>query len=241
LILLIGFKSFGESAFGQIPIDDMSIIKDIVKNRVEKIIINNYNLRLTIINDTQIHILTDTNEEIGTFAFVGKKQDQKNTIIITTIVANHKGNTMTFFILGTLNQFENPKLVEKVMHILNSVKWIDPDSKKLNPTQTIELETINPILNILEGASIRGNPNYEPKELVVNDKDSTIMVNNTDTMPHTVTNGKNASDEDSGKIFDTSVINGGDSYELKLEKINSGSYQYYCMIHPYMTGTLIIQ
>ena len=105
------FKSFGESAFGKISIDEMNVITEIVKNTVEKIITNNYNLNLTIINNTQIHKLTDIGEEIGTFAFLGD-QDRKNIIIIT-IVANHKGNTMTFFILGTLNQFENPKLVDK--------------------------------------------------------------------------------------------------------------------------------
>lgn len=234
------FKSFGESAFGKIPIDDMNFITEIVKNTVEKTITNNYNLNLTIINNTQTHKLIGTGEEIGTFAFLGD-QDQKNIIIIT-IVANHKGNTTAFFISGTLNQFENPKLVEKVIRILNSIKWIEPDannSKELGPAN-IELETTNPILNILEGAAIMSNPNYEPKKLVVN-KDSAIMVNNTDTMPHTVTNGDNPSDVESGKIFDTSIIIGGDSYELKLKEVNSGEYPYYCTVHPYMTGTLIIQ
>ena len=163
-------------------------------------------------------------------------------IIIITIVANHKGNTTAFFILGTLNQFENPKLVEIVTRILNSVKWIESDSNNNEEfgQSTNKLETTNPILKILEGAAIMGNPNYQPKELVVN-KGSTIIVNNTDTMPHTVTNGKNASDAESGTIFDTSIINGGDSYELKLTKVNSGEYPYYCTVHPYMTGTLIIQ
>jgi hypothetical protein len=114
------FKSFGESSFGKIPIDDMNFITEIVKNTVEKIITNNYNLNLTIINNTQTHKLIDFDEEIGTFAILGE-QEQKNIIIIT-IVANHKGNTTAFFILGTLNQFENPKLVEIIIHILNSIK-----------------------------------------------------------------------------------------------------------------------
>lgn len=234
------FKSFGESSFGKIPIDDMNFITEIVKNTVEKIITNNYNLNLTIINNTQTHKLINTGEEIGTFAFLGDK-DQKNIIIIS-FVANHKGNTTAFFILGTLNQYENPKLVEIVTHILNSIKWIESDSnnnEELGEPNN-KLETTNPNLNILEGAAIMGNPNYQPEQLVVN-KDSTIIVNNTDTMPHTVTNGESPSDEESGTIFDTSIINGGDSYELKLTKVKSGEYPYYCTVHPYMTGTLIIQ
>ena len=94
------------------------------------------------------------------------------------------------------------------------------NDKKLGQSH-IKLETTNSILNILEDATIMGNPNYQPKELVVN-KDSTIIVKNTDTMPHTVTNGENPNDIESGKIFDTSIINGGDSYELTLKVVNSG-------------------
>ena len=169
------------------------------------------------------------------------EQNQKNTIIIT-IVANHNGNTMTFFILGTLNQFENPKLVEKVIHILNSIKWIESESnnsEELSPAN-IELETTNPILNILEGAAIMGNPNYEPKELTVS-KGSTIIVNNTDTMPHTITNGESVSDPNTGNTFDTSIIMGGESAQIDTSNIDMGTYPYYCTVHPYMRGTLIIQ
>ena len=68
-----GFKSFGESVFGKIPIDDMNTITEIVKNTIEKIITNDYNLHLTLINDTQIHTLTHTDEEIGTFVFLGEQ------------------------------------------------------------------------------------------------------------------------------------------------------------------------
>ena len=233
------FKSFGESSFGKIPIDNMNFITEIVKNRVEKIITNNYNLNLTIMNNTQTHKLRDTGEEIGTFAFLGD-QDKKNIIIIT-IVANHKSNTIAFFILGTLNQFENPKLIQIVTHILNSIKWIESDSNNNEELdQPNKLGTTNQILNILEGAAIMGNPNYQPKELVVN-KDSTITVNNTDTMPHTVTYGEGGFDPNSGKIFDTRIINGGDSAEIDTSTVDIGTYPYYCMVHPYMTGTLIIQ
>jgi plastocyanin len=234
------FKSFGESSFGKMPIDDMNFITEIVKNTVEKIITNNYNLNLTIINNTQTHKLINTGEEIGTFAFLGDK-DKKNIMIIS-FVANHKGNTTAFFILGTLNQFENPKLVEIVTRILKSITWIESDSNNNEDLgqPNNKLETTNPILNILESATIMGNPNYEPKELVVN-KDSTIIVNNTDTMPHTVTYGEGGSDPNSGKIFDTNIINGGDSAEIDTSNVDIGKYPYYCMVHPYMTGTLIIQ
>ena len=48
-------------------------------------------------------------------------------------------------------------------------------------------------------------------------------------------------DPNSGKIFDTSIINGGDSAEIDTSNVDIGTYPYYCIVHPYMTGTLIIQ
>ncbi len=95
-------------------------------------------------------------------------------------------------------------------------------------------------LTILEGSSIQGSPDYDPDELKVKKGDK-ITVNNADTMPHTVTNGESGSDPNSGKLFDTSIINGGDSAEIDTAAVDAGEHPYYCMVHPYMTGTLTIE
>jgi plastocyanin len=95
-------------------------------------------------------------------------------------------------------------------------------------------------LTILEGSSIQGNPDYDPDELTVKKGDK-ITVNNADTMPHTVTNGESGSDPNSGKLFDTSIINGGDSAEIDTSAVDAGAHPYYCMVHPYMTGSLTIE
>jgi cytochrome c oxidase subunit 2 len=95
-------------------------------------------------------------------------------------------------------------------------------------------------LTILEGSSIQGNPDYDPDELTVKKGDK-ITVNNADTMPHTVTNGESGSDPNSGKLFDTSIINGGDSAEIDTSAVDAGAHPYYCMVHPYMTGSLTVE
>ena len=95
-------------------------------------------------------------------------------------------------------------------------------------------------LTILEGSSIQGSPDYDPDALTVKKGDK-ILVDNVDTMPHTVTNGESGSDPNSGKLFDTSIINGGDSAELDTATIDAGTHPYYCMVHPYMTGTLTVE
>jgi plastocyanin len=95
-------------------------------------------------------------------------------------------------------------------------------------------------LTIPKGASVQGNPAYEPDPLTVKVGD-TIAVNNKDTAPHTVTNGKDATDPNMGKLFDTSIINAGDSAEIATTSMKPGEYPYHCSVHPYMTGTLTVQ
>jgi azurin len=62
---------------------------------------------------------------------------------------------------------------------------------------------------------------------------------NKDSVPHTVTNGKGPDDPNSGKLFDTSIINAGESAKVDTSKLTSGQqYPFHCTVHPYMTGTL---
>jgi plastocyanin len=95
-------------------------------------------------------------------------------------------------------------------------------------------------LSILEGAATQGSPDYNPDQLTVK-KGNTILVDNADVMPHTVTNGKDASDATSGKLFDTSIINGGEFKVLETTNVDAGAHPYYCTVHPYMTGTLTVE
>jgi plastocyanin len=107
-------------------------------------------------------------------------------------------------------------------------------------TQQGQQQAAGVTLTILEGSSIQGNPDYDPKELTVT-KGDTILVDNVDTMPHTVTNGESSTDPNSAKLFDTSIIMGGESAELETTNVDAGTHPYYCSVHPYMTGTLTVE
>src|SRR5215204_1344321 len=96
-----------------------------------------------------------------------------------------------------------------------------------------------PIINILEGAAVQGSPDYDPDELTAKKGDEVTVVNQ-DTVLHTVTSGTGASDPNSAKSFDTSIINGGESATISLAQVEPGQYDYYCMIHPYMTGKITV-
>ena len=97
-----------------------------------------------------------------------------------------------------------------------------------------------PTLTILEGSSIQGSPDYDPDELTVA-AGSEVTVVNQDTLPHTVTSGTGPTDPNSAQSFDTSLINGGESATLSLAQVAAGQYGYYCLVHPYMTGSLVVQ
>ena len=57
-------------------------------------------------------------------------------------------------------------------------------------------------------------------------KGDNIQVSNKDNVPHTVTNGKGPDDPNSGKLFDTSIINGGESTKVPTTKLTAGEYPY---------------
>jgi plastocyanin len=96
-----------------------------------------------------------------------------------------------------------------------------------------------PTINILEGAAVQGSPDFDPEDLTAKKGDQVTVVNH-DTVPHTVTSGTGSSDPNSAKAFDTSIINGGESATISLAQVEPGPYDYYCMIHPYMTGKITV-
>src|SRR5919109_4971945 len=96
-------------------------------------------------------------------------------------------------------------------------------------------------ITILSGASVQGNPDYEPDEAKVPLNENIVWVNK-DTVPHTATSGTGAEDPNSGKVFDTSIINGGqESSPVQITGVKEGDeIPYYCQVHPYMTSKLTV-
>jgi plastocyanin len=65
----------------------------------------------------------------------------------------------------------------------------------------------------------------------------TVTFSNTDTAPHTSTSGSAADGPDG--VFDTSLIMANASYSVTLS--DAGTYTYFCMVHPWMEGTIIVE
>ncbi len=97
-----------------------------------------------------------------------------------------------------------------------------------------------PSINILQGAAVQGSPDYDPDPMTAKVGDEVSVVNE-DNVPHTVTSGTGNSDPDKGSIFDTSIINGGESGTISLAEVDPGTYDYFCIVHEYMKGVLTVE
>ena len=95
-------------------------------------------------------------------------------------------------------------------------------------------------LTILAGASVQGSPNFDPDTITVKKGDK-ITVTNKDTLPHTVTSGTGPTDPNNAKQFDTSIIEAAATADIDTTKLNPGQYPFFCTVHPYMTGKLVVQ
>ncbi len=108
---------------------------------------------------------------------------------------------------------------------------------KVPAAETPRSETVNII--IPTGTSSPGcetsNKCFSPASITINVGD-TVEWKNSDTTPHTITSGS-PTDGPSG-VFDSSLIRSGNSFEFTFNE--SGSYDYFDMIHPWMVGSVSV-
>ena len=92
-------------------------------------------------------------------------------------------------------------------------------------------------VSILSGSSSPGCEEtkncFTPSSVSIKKGDKVTWKNN-DSAAHTVTSGTPA-DGPSG-TFDSSLLMGGKSFDNTFD--SSGSFDYFCMVHPWMTGNV---
>ena len=116
-----------------------------------------------------------------------------------------------------------------------------PSAASANQTnQTSSAAGPSVTLNILEGASVQGNPAYDPDPLSVTAGD-VVEVSNQDTVPHTATSGSGPEDPESGSQFDTSIIDAGATAQIDTASLAAGDHPFYCSVHPYMLGSMTVK
>jgi len=108
--------------------------------------------------------------------------------------------------------------------------------------ETMMEEPAGPTTHTVEipvGTSVPGceesNACYSPADITINAGDTVEWIN-TDTAAHTVTGGSPA-DGPSG-VFDSSLVMADASYAFTFD--DAGSYDYFCMVHPWMVGSVTV-
>ena len=108
--------------------------------------------------------------------------------------------------------------------------------------ETMMAESIGPqtlTVDIPVGTASPGceasNECYLPADITINVGDTVEWIN-VDTAAHTVTAGSPA-DGPSG-VFDSSLVMASAAYSFTFEEV--GNYDYFCMVHPWMVGSVTV-
>jgi len=102
---------------------------------------------------------------------------------------------------------------------------------------TEEITPTGPIfaISILEGSAEEGNADYDPDVAIVT-QGHIVEWTNADSVAHTVTSAV-----DFGETFDSSLMSGGEVFALDTSDFEVGDYEYFCIVHPWMVATLVIE
>ena len=151
--------------------------------------------------------------------------------------------------LAVHTMFTNPFVVDyKILDLTETEPMMEEKTVELEEEVAMEDTTpamdepAGPMTHTVEmpaGTSVPGceetNECYLPADLTINAGDTVDFVN-VDTAAHTVTGGSPA-DGPSG-VFDSSLVMGGATYSFTFE--DAGSYDYFCMVHPWMVGSVTV-
>ena len=141
------------------------------------------------------------------------------------------------------------------VHTMNTNQFTVSYSVSATATagQTVELEeevamkethdeSVGPTthsVDIPKGTAVPGceenNSCFSPADITINAGDTVEWIN-VDTAAHTVTGGS-PSDGPSG-VFDSSLVMANASYAFTFN--DAGSYDYFCMVHPWMVGSVTV-
>lgn len=172
---------------------------------------------------------------VGFAAYAGNVQDNTPAVSAPVITKTVEPKTQAdpfADIADKVKQDAESTTTEETVEINEEVMVEEPTApvEESSEPKTVSVE-------IPKGTASPGcetsNACFSPASLTINAGD-TVEWTNTDTAAHTVTSGSPA-DGPSG-VFDSSLIMGGASFENTFDE--AGSYDYFCMVHPWMVGNI---
>ena len=92
-------------------------------------------------------------------------------------------------------------------------------------------------VTISPGSSVPSNGKFFVPETLTVSKGTTVTWTNGDSTLHTVTSGS-AEAGNSGTEFDSSYLAAGKTFQHQFN--TAGTFDYYCTLHPYMKGKVVV-
>jgi plastocyanin len=94
-------------------------------------------------------------------------------------------------------------------------------------------------ISIVPGASAPNNPKFydpSPANVAVG---TTVTWTNQDSTLHTVYSGSPDDSTNSGKLFQSTYMAKGQTFQHKFD--TAGTFDYYCTLHPFMIGQIVVK
>ena len=120
---------------------------------------------------------------------------------------------------------------------------LEETQQEVMPMEEPTMETVQvsaEIVSIPEGSGAPGceetDECYIPSTLNIS-AGTTVVWENNDAAAHLATSGTPEGGPDG--IFDSGMIMGGATYEYEFAE--TGEFIYYCLVHPWMVGTVIVE
>jgi nitrite reductase (NO-forming) len=93
-------------------------------------------------------------------------------------------------------------------------------------------------ISIVSGSSAPNNPKFydpSPANVAVG---TTVTWTNNDATLHTVYCGTPVDSANGGKLFQSTYMAKGQTFEHKFD--TAGTFDYYCTLHPFMIGKIVV-
>jgi len=107
-----------------------------------------------------------------------------------------------------------------------------------HPTSAMPVSQMTHTVSIPQGVSSPGcdttSTCYLPDSLEIQ-VDDTVLWENDDSAAHTVTSGKDVTPDG---LYDSGLFMSGNEFKYTFDKV--GTFHYFCMVHPWMTGEVIV-
>jgi len=165
---------------------------------------------------------------VGFAAFAGNVQDNTPAVSAPVMTKPMESETQAdpfADIADKVKQESESTTTEEAVEI-NEEAMVEESSEPKTVSVEIPTGTASP-------GCETSNACFSPASLTINSGDTVEWIN-VDTAAHTVTSGSPA-DGPSG-VFDSSLIMGGASFANTFDE--AGSYDYFCMVHPWMVGDI---